>query len=344
MKFSKAEIEAVIAASPRITVPFSKLILSQDYQVRASGSTSKMSIAELAASIKESSVLQNLIVVKGAHGVFEVCAGGCDDSLVSLPSPKTRPLHSEKLVRRLTAHRVAAVQAELIDRPDVALAAITAQLAQKVFRDNDHRYYRLEPVFAITTTDSQFDLRSAADDMEASAAWAKIEAERATWAERLPSDLDAVFPWLLEQNQTTILQLLTFVVAVTTTGIRGTESERQSNDALAQALGLDMRKWWTATGPSYFNHVSKGRILEVVTAAVDANAASPLAALKKEAAVAGAEQTVVGTGWLPSVLRVLMPEAASSMEDADEQTNTHLDEAMKPDEGVEQTQEPALAG
>ena len=37
MKFSKAEIEAVIAASPRITVPFNKLALSPDYQVRPSG-------------------------------------------------------------------------------------------------------------------------------------------------------------------------------------------------------------------------------------------------------------------------------------------------------------------
>ncbi len=39
-------------------------------------STSKMSVAELAASIKECNVLQNLIVVKGARGLFEVCAGG----------------------------------------------------------------------------------------------------------------------------------------------------------------------------------------------------------------------------------------------------------------------------
>ena len=76
MKFSKAEIEAVIEASPRTTVPFNKLILSDTYQARSAGSTSKMSIAELAASIKESSVLQNLIVVKGARGLFEVCAGG----------------------------------------------------------------------------------------------------------------------------------------------------------------------------------------------------------------------------------------------------------------------------
>ena len=76
MRFSKAEVDAVIAASPHITVPFSKLVLSQDFQVRPSGSTSKLSIAELAASIRASGVLQNLIVSKGQRRTFEVCAGG----------------------------------------------------------------------------------------------------------------------------------------------------------------------------------------------------------------------------------------------------------------------------
>jgi len=241
--------------------------------------------------------------------------GGTDDALVSLPSPKTRPVHSEKLVRCLTAHRVAAVQAELLDRPDVALAAITAHLAQKIFRGNDLYYCRSENVFAINATDSQSELRSAAEDMEASAAWAKIQTERTAWAERLPEKLEEIFPWLLGQEQATVLRLLTFVVAVTVTGLYGTEPERQSNEALARALGLDMTQWWTATGASYFHHVSKARVLEVVTEAVDANAASPLAALKKDAVVTGAEQTVAGTGWLPAVLRVqTLPKAGECSE------------------------------
>jgi len=242
-------------------------------------------------------------------------AGSDDAPLVSLPSPKTRPVHSEKLMRRLTAHRVQALQAELLERPDVAVAALTAQLAQKVFRDNDNRYYRQEPVFAITATDSSHELRSAADDLEGCAAWTRVQAERDAWAQRLPADLEAIFPWLLEQNQATVLQLLTFVTALTTTGICGTEPERQRNEALAQAVGLDMRKWWTASGASYFNHVSKGRILDVVTEAVDANAASPLAALKKDDVVSGAEQTMTGTGWLPTMLRVgdVAPEIASQL-------------------------------
>ena len=87
------------------------------------------------------------------------------------------------------------------------------------------------------------------------------------------------------------------------TGIYGNEPERQRTDVLAAALGLDMNKWWAATSASYFSHVSKARILDVVAEAVDANAASPLAALKKADAAIGAEQTVASTGWLPTCLR-----------------------------------------
>jgi hypothetical protein len=76
MKFSKAEIDAVIAASPRTTVPLNKLVLSEERQVRPQGSTPKLSIAELAASIKDSGVLQNLIVVKGVRGYTRSAPAG----------------------------------------------------------------------------------------------------------------------------------------------------------------------------------------------------------------------------------------------------------------------------
>jgi ParB family chromosome partitioning protein len=230
-------------------------------------------------------------------------ADGAGESVVSMPSAKTRPVHSEKLTRRLTAHRVAAVQAELTARPDVALAALTAQLAQLIFRDDARGYHRPETVFAITAADSQSDLQAAAEDMQASAAWARVQGERTSWAARLPQDMGQLFPWLLTQEQATVIQLLTFTVAMTVTGIYGTEPERQRTDALAAALGLDMNKWWAATSASYFSHVSKARILDVVTEAVDVNAASPLAALKKADAASGAEQTVAATGWLPACLR-----------------------------------------
>ena len=76
-----------------------------------------------------------------------------------------------------------------------------------------------------------------------------------------------------------------------------------------------MTKWWKASGPSYFNHVSKARILEVVTEAAGANAASPLQALKKDAAVSGAEQALAGVAWLPGVLRNREPLHADAASD-----------------------------
>lgn len=46
---------------------------------------------------------------------------------------KQKPGHADKLVRHLTAHRTAAVQAALTARPDVAFAVMTAKLVEEVF-------------------------------------------------------------------------------------------------------------------------------------------------------------------------------------------------------------------
>lgn len=229
---------------------------------------------------------------------------GAADALLSQPAVKTRPLHSERLVRRLTAHRVAAVQAELLSRPQVAIAALTAQLEQKAFHDNLRGYRYFDPLFDISVTSSHGELCNAAEDMKSSRAWATLEQERQAWRAALPDDLDACFPWLLSQPPGVVLKLLTFVVAITVKGIYAKEPERQCNEAVAQALNLDMTAWWTVSGDSYLDHVSKDRVVEVVAEAVDANVASPLTSLKKPDAVAGAEQALAGKGWLPQMLRV----------------------------------------
>ena len=230
--------------------------------------------------------------------------GGTGVPPVTLPAPMTRPLHSEKLMRRLTAHRVAAVQAELIDRPDVALAALTAHLAVKLMQDGFRRYFGGADALTVSATDTHENLRREAEDMVDSAAWKKVDAERSSWLAQMPDDGPGVFAWLLDQDQQMVLRLLTFLVASSVTGVSGTEGDKQVTDPLAQALALDMTRWWRVTGPSYLDHVSKARIVEVVTEAAGANAASPLASLKKDAAVSGAEQTLAGTGWLPPCLRM----------------------------------------
>ena len=243
----------------------------------------------------------------GSEGDADPARGSGLPALQSLPSAAVataRPVHSEKLMRRLTAHRVAAIQTELLDRPEVALAALTTHLTLKLLADPLHGAYRLPNLLAISANGNQHELRGAAEDIEASPAAQRIEADRIAWIEHLPKEPDAVFDWMLRQPPQTVQRLLTFLVASTVNGITGTDTGRPVDDGLARALGLDMTRWWSATGEAYLQHVSKARVVEVVHAVAGAKVAGPLADLKKDAAVAQAEQLLAGRGWLPDCLRV----------------------------------------
>jgi ParB family chromosome partitioning protein len=233
-------------------------------------------------------------------------------ALVSLPKGGARAVHSEKLMRSLTAHRVAAIQAELLLRPDVALAALTAHLAAKLLKDGFHRYRGGDDALTVNASETHEGLRRESADMAEAEAWKLMEQTRIEWTAQLPTDGAALLPWLLAQERTTVVELLTFLVAASVTGVDGTERERRSTDALAQALGLDMRRWWKASAASYFNHVSKATTLAAVTEAAGANAAAPLAGLRKDGAAAGAEQAVAATGWLPRCLRTSQQQAEAN--------------------------------
>jgi len=232
-------------------------------------------------------------------------------ALVSLPKGGARAVHSEKLMRSLTAHRVAAIQAELLLRPDVALAALTAHLAAKLLKDGFHRYRGGDDALTVSASETHEGLRRESADMIEAEAWKQMEQTRIEWTTRLPADGMALLPWLLGQERATVVELLTFLIAASVTGVDGTERERQSTDALAQALALDMRRWWKASAASYFNHVSKATTLAAVTEAAGANAAAPLAGLKKDGVAAGAERALAATGWLPRCLRTLQRSETS---------------------------------
>ena len=238
-------------------------------------------------------------------------AGEGDPALVSLPAAKTRPVHSDRLTRNLTAHRVAAIQAELLGRPDVAVAVATAQMATKLLIDGYQHLYSSGDPLTLGVSDTHAILHQDADDIKACAAWQALEAERKHWQALLPQKVDAVLPWMLTLDAAAISRLFTFLVALTVSGVYPSEPKKQRTDGLALALGLDMSKWWKATAGSYFNHVSKARIAEVVTEAVSGQAAAPRQALKKDAAASGAEQGVAGTGWLPAMLRLPSPDDAA---------------------------------
>jgi ParB family chromosome partitioning protein len=154
----------------------------------------------------------------------------------------------------------------------------------------------------LSCTNNRDSLLGAADDLHASTAWSLIEAQRGQWGRELPARRADLLPWLIEKDPgTTLLDLLAFCTGALLDGIAGDEKPHAIN-ALASALNLDMTRYWTPTRASYFDHVSKARIAEVVASAVSPKIAADLGEMKKADAAAAAELRLVKAAWVPEIL------------------------------------------
>ncbi|MFM0363077.1 ParB/RepB/Spo0J family partition protein [Paraburkholderia sediminicola] len=213
---------------------------------------------------------------------------------------RVTPLHSEKLCRRLTAHRTAAIQAELARHPNVALAVLMSRMIPVVFDEHYERQYP-ERAIEVDLRTSRDALVKHADDMADSVAWKEIEAERAKWTRMLPARADALLPWLLDQGSDIQSNLFAFCVAATVDGIDGSDRAHGVN-SLADVLSVDLSYYWKPTRASYFDHVSKSRIADVLREHVSPQAAAEVQGMKKDAAAAAAEVRMAESGWLPEVL------------------------------------------
>jgi len=79
-----------------------------------------------------------------------------------------------------------------------------------------------------------------------------------------------------------------------------------------------MTTTWTPTVASYLGRVTKAKILEAVREAVSEEAAERISGMKKQPMAEAAEQLLIGTGWLPGLLRTRRtaqpaPEEAASI-------------------------------
>ncbi len=224
-------------------------------------------------------------------------AGGNDDD-----AQPTALGISEKLARRLSAHRTAALQAEVARHPQVALVAVAHRLALRVVVDG----YRLDDSPVNISATPQDGLDAFAPDVAQSPALVGLREVLQAWAERLPSEANALFAELLVLPQQELLSLLAVCVAVTVGAVTPREDNLPAT-ALAQAVNLDMHPWWTPTADGYFAHISKAKAIEAVQAFAPAHAAR-LAKLKKNDLASEAERLAAGTGWLPMMLRAAEPE------------------------------------
>ncbi|MDY6949163.1 MAG: ParB N-terminal domain-containing protein [Pseudomonadota bacterium] len=210
--------------------------------------------------------------------------------------PKDRE-HSAAHLLSLSAHRTLALQAVLIDRPDVALVALTHRLLMKTFSSY------LGSDSAVEITAAHRDLEPFANDIKQAKAYKVLEERRATLKKQLPRKADNLFAWLLKQPQSEVLQLLAFCVAATVDSVRNDETFGGASGELAKAVGLNMREWWTATAANYFGRIPKERVISIVTKALSPESAAALHSLKKQGAAQLAEERMANTGWLPKSLR-----------------------------------------
>ena len=217
---------------------------------------------------------------------------------------------SEKLTRRLSAHRTAALQIELARHPQAALAALVQGMVQTVFQDGHAHELPIG-----VQVQSQDRLEAYAPDYPQSPAALALRELRQAWLERLPPDDAELFAWLLALSQDELVRLLAVCVASTVDVVTSRAHEARGT-VLAQTVGLDMRSWWTPTAEGYFRHVPKAVILEAAQQFAPAHI-TRLSKLKKADLASEAERLAAGTGWMPAVFEAAQASDAELIDPAE---------------------------
>lgn len=230
-------------------------------------------------------------------------SAGADDSGSDTPAkkPADKTTLSASLASRLTAHRTAALQLHLVEQPTLALAVLVHGMLLKLFRDATYKFATLSAL-DLSVSDKMHGLPAIADDLDASLAWTRLQELRVQLLAGLPKADGALLAHLIALPQQDLLQLLALCSAASISAVATAEGPRAA-DAVAEAAGLDMADWWSATAGSYLNFVPKTLAIAAVTEACGKKAAAPLASMKKADLAASAEQLLAGTRWLPKILR-----------------------------------------
>jgi ParB family chromosome partitioning protein len=200
------------------------------------------------------------------------------------------------LVESLTRHRTAAITAELMERPDIALAALVHGFAAQLFLREASRDNCLD-----------VSVSRALGSVEGSTASDAVQARFERWGSTIPGAARDLWAWCLAQDRDVLLDLLAFCVACSVDAVRRKSDQPADDrfaqaDLLAQSLDLDMVKWFTPTAENYFGKITKDGILAALAGIKGAVAPAWAKAKKSELAVI-AEREVAGTGWLPEILR-----------------------------------------
>jgi ParB family transcriptional regulator, chromosome partitioning protein len=224
-----------------------------------------------------------------------------DGGAVAGDTPAVKPEHSEKLTRALLAQRNAALQALMLQKPDVAMASLVHSLLLRCC-DRYQTCFLPDPL-TIRAINTNYAQRAAAPGIEHSPAGVAMAQAWAAWAQRLPQDGKDLFAWLLTLPQADLHSLLTLCVAASIDTMATRDMKGVRAEPLAAVLGLDMAHWWQPTAEGYLSQISKAQIVAAVSEAQSPEAAKLLPAKTKGELVAAAEIALRDTRWLPQVLQ-----------------------------------------
>lgn len=214
-------------------------------------------------------------------------------------APKARAEFSASLCQNLTAHRSAAVAAALTENPVVALAALLATLIV-----DDRSPWASSPI-KVRLNSNQHDIeRNATDYADTMAATTIARAD--ALLDRLPGEDAALLPHLLTLGLGDLTDLLAVFVA-RSYAVFSSEPVRQARSVdmarqIETALDFDMADWWTPSRERFLAFVPKAKMVEAVTQACGAESAKPIAAMKKDDAIAATAAALEGKRWLPTTL------------------------------------------
>ncbi|MGE5512914.1 MAG: ParB/RepB/Spo0J family partition protein [Bacteroidota bacterium] len=209
---------------------------------------------------------------------------------------------SPRLVEELTAEKSAAIGAELMAQPDIALAAVVHALVLDAF----YRGHMSESCLKLSARSAH--LSSAIAKPEGCKGLSAIEQERERIGDHLPGNPDDLWDWLLARSREELLDLLAVIAATSVDAVQRkldrSDSSRLSHaQALARALQLDMGSWFKPTAENYFARVSRAQIIQAIDEAHGSHAPA-LEKLKKSELAVRAEQLLAGTAWLPGPMRI----------------------------------------
>ncbi|WP_174274382.1 ParB/RepB/Spo0J family partition protein [Sphingomonas bacterium] len=224
---------------------------------------------------------------------------------------------SDSLVRDLSAHRTLALRVALGERPDLAVVALTHTLTAQLF-------YSYAEAGCLEVRPTATPLGSHADGIEDTPLAARASEAHEAWAERMPRDVADLWGFVVGLDDEKRLALLAHCASRTVNALRLPWDRKprslQTADRLATALALDLAKDWTPTVDSYLGRVTKAHITAAVAEGVSEEAAARIADMKKPDMAQAAEQLLVGTGWLPTVLRTAQSETQTVEAEAEIET------------------------